>query len=206
MWHPRRDDQGQPVRLLKPSVPTDLDAWSDPAALARVVPDGPMPSAVNGLAIASWQAIPQDIAAWEALASTMPVDDPLFHVPKGFKRAAGVVVRESDGRVWVVAPSNAFGGYRATFAKGGMEGKTTKATALVEAFEETGLQVRLIGFLVDVQRSTSYTRYFLGERIGGNPADMGWETQSVMLVPIEKLPTVLNSPNDLVIIKALQNA
>ena len=85
-----------------------------------------------------------------------------------------------------------------------MEGKSARATALVEAFEETGLRVRLTRFLVDVQRSTSYTRYFLGERISGNPAAMGWESQGVMLVPMVLLAQVLNSPKDLPIIKALR--
>lgn len=206
MWHPRRDEHGLPVRLLKPSVLTELSTWSDAAALAQVVPDGPMPTAINGLPIAPWQDFPDDIAGWEALASTMPVEEPLFLAPNGFKKAAGVVVCEPDGRVWVVAPSNAFGGYHATFPKGGMDGKSARATALVEAFEETGLRVRLTGFLVDVQRSTSYTRYFLGERIGGNPAHMGWESQGVMLVPVALLTKVLNSPQDLPIIEALQKS
>jgi hypothetical protein len=204
MWHPKQDDHGLPVRLLKPSVLTDLSTWLDASALAQVVPDGPMPAVINGLPIAPWLDFPGDIAVWEALASAMSVEEPVFHAPKGFKKAAGVVVREPDGRVWVVAPSNAFGGYQATFPKGGMEGKSAKATALVEAFEEAGLQVRLTGFLVDVQRSTSYTRYFLGERISGNPAHMGWESQGVMLVPMALLTNVLNSPRDLPIIEALK--
>ena len=130
-----------------------------------------MPAVLNGLPVAPWHQAPEDTATWEALASAMQVDEPPFVAPKGLKKAVGVVVRESDGRVWVVAPSNAFGGYQATFPKGGMEGKSTKATALIEAFEESGLQVRLSMFLVDVQRSTSYTRYFLGGRVGGTPAD-----------------------------------
>ena len=204
MWHPRRDDQGQPVWLFKPSLPTESSTWSDAPALARVVPDGTMPGVLNALPCAPWRQAPQDIAAWEALARTMPVDEPPFDAPQGFKKAAGVVVREPDGRVWVVAPSNAFGGYPATFPKGGMDGKSARATALVEAFEETGLQVRLTGFLVDALRSTSYTRYFLAERIGGTPAAMGWESQAVMLVPLALLSQVLNSPKDLPIIAALQ--
>jgi 8-oxo-dGTP pyrophosphatase MutT (NUDIX family) len=134
----------------------------------------------------------------------MPLEEPFFDLPKGFNGAAGVVVCECDGRVWVVAPSNAFGGYQATFPKGGMEGKSSKATALMEAFEETGLQVRLTRFLVDVQRSTSYTRYYLGVRIGGTPSDMGWETQGLMLVPGALLGQVLNSQKDLPIVEALK--
>ncbi len=204
MWHPKRDDRGQPVRLLKPSLPTEPRTWSDASALARVVPDGPMPAALNGLALVTWREVPDNTAAWEARANTMALDEPPLLAPPGFKKEAGVVVQEPDGRIWVVAPSNAFGGYHATFPKGGTEGKSSKATALVEAFEETGLQVRLTRFLVDVQRSTSYTRYYLGERLGGTPSDMGWESQGLMLVPVALLGQVLNSAKDLPIIEALK--
>lgn len=63
---------------------------------------------------------------------------------------------------------------------------------------------RLRKHLVDVKRSQSYTRYFLAERVGGNPANMGWESQAVMLVPEAQLAQVLNSPNDVPIIDALK--
>ena len=75
----------------------------------------------------------------------------------------------------------------------------------MEAFEESGLQVRLLRHLVDVERTESYTRYYLAERVTGDPAEMGWESQAVMLVPQAKLPQVLNSAYDKPIIKALAN-
>lgn len=203
VWHPRPDDQGQPVRLRNPSVPSEPSAWSNTTALARVVPDGPLPAILNGLPLIPWRQVPENMAAWEALAATMSIAEPSFNPPKGLKAAAGVVACEPDGRVWVVAPSNAFGGYQATFPKGRLDGKSLKATALVETFEETGLQVQLTGFLVDVPRSSSYTRYFLGQRIGGTPADMGWESQAVMLVPIAQLPKVVNNESDMTVIAEL---
>lgn len=46
-----------------------------------------------------------------------------------------------------------------------------------------GLQVKLLRHLVDVKRTQTYTRYYLAERIGGSPADMGWESQGVLLIP-----------------------
>ena len=49
-----------------------------------------------------------------------------------------------------------------------------QVVAVKEAFEESGLRVKLRRHLVDVKRSQSYTRYYLVERLGGNPADMGW--------------------------------
>lgn len=204
VFHPRVDEHGMRVEIKKPCQPSDLKAWSDPNGSACVVPDGPMPDAINGIAVSSWGQGPASKADWEALAAKGAVPEPEFKVPTGYKKAAGVVVREPDGRIWVVAPSNAFGGYRATFPKGTMDGLSTQATALVEAYEESGLHVRLIRYLVDVKRSQSYTRYFLAERVGGNPADMGWESQAVMLVPTGQLQQVLNSPNDLPIIEALK--
>lgn len=205
MFHPRKNDQGVAVKLKSPSAATPMSTWADPGAIARVVPDGEMPPHVNGLEIGLCANLPTSVAAWEALASTMDIDEPPFIAPAGYTKAAGVVVCEPDGRVWVVAPSNGWAGYDATFPKGTMDGKSTKATALIEVFEESGLVVRLTKFLLDVRRSSSYTRYFLGERVGGNPADMCWETQAVMLVPKASLPLVLNNPRDIPIIEALKN-
>lgn len=87
-----------------------------------------------------------------------------------------------------------------------MEGKSTQATALVETFEETGLRIRLVKHLIDVKRSQSYTRYYLAERMGGSPADMGWESQSVMLVPPYQLGSSLNSPHDAPLLSRLMAA
>ena len=204
VFHPKVGEQGERVELKKPSQPSPVTVWSDAKAIACVIPGGPMPGEINGVSASAWSSAPSSASDWEALAETTTVPEPEFKVPAGYKKAAGVVIREPDGRVWVVAPSNAFGGYKATFPKGTMDGMSTQATALVEAYEESGLQVRLRKHLVDVKRSQSYTRYFLAERVGGNPANMGWESQAVMLVPEAQLAQVLNSPNDVPIIDALK--
>src|SRR5690606_2309433 len=103
-------------------------------------------------------------------------------------------------------PSNAFAGYQATFPKGTLEsGVSAQASALIEVFEETGLQVQLQRHLIDVPRSLSYTRYYVAQRVGGSPADMGWESQAVLLVPVSQLARHLNSPYDAPVINALLN-
>lgn len=204
-YHPRRNDHGRRVMIQHPSVPTSVSAWTNPDAVACVVPDGPMPVELHGIAFASWMDAPTQASGWEAIAAQHAVDEPAFDAPPGYKKAAGVVMREPDGRIWLVAPSNAFGGYEATFPKGTMEGHSAQATALVEVFEEAGLRVRLLRHLVDVKRTQSYTRYYLAERIGGNPADMGWETQAVMLVPAAQLGKVASHPNDAAILEALNH-
>lgn len=201
--HPQRDEHGRRVSIKHPSTPTPLSTWSDAGAVACVVPGGPMPAELHGITFASWPDAPTQASGWEAIAAQHPLDEPAFDAPPGYKKAAGVVVCEPDGRVWLVAPSNGFGGYKTTFPKGTMDGKSAQATALVEAFEESGLRVRLIRHLVDVKRSQSYTRYYLAERIGGNPADMGWESQAVLLVPRKDLARFLESPYDQPIVKEL---
>ena len=59
---------------------------------------------------------------------------------KGKEPAAGVVITEPDGRVWLVKPSNGFAGYQTTFPKGHADdGLSFQATAIKEAFEESGI-------------------------------------------------------------------
>lgn len=201
--HPRVDDGGKPVLLKSPSMPTVLSTWEQANQAACVVPDGAMPESLNGVVFSLWEDAPTEPSGWEALANECSIEEPAFTPSTGKKAAAGVVIAEPDGRFWVVAPSNGFGGYPATFPKGTADGKSLQATALVEAFEESGLRVRLVRHLIDVQRSTSHTRYYLAERIGGHPGAMGWESQAVMLVPRQLLPQLLTNKNDAPILKVL---
>jgi len=203
--HPRLNDRGQPVQIPNPHVPTAISAWESSSALATVVPDGLMPAHVNGIPIESWACVPATKEVWAELASKTLFNEPPFE-PMGMEPAAGAVVVECDGRVWLVAPTKAFGGYKATFPKGKTEDFGLHATAIKETFEESGLQVELFAHLVDVSRSTSRTRYYLARRLGGNPSAMGWETQAVHLAPVARLKELLNNKNDLPIVKALQEA
>lgn len=162
-----------------------------------------MPAELNGIPLMSWGDAPTSPDGWMALTEEHPIPEPIFVAPAGYKKAAGVVLREKDGRIWLVAPSNAYGGYRATFPKGTLEEKSAQATAMAEAYEETGMHVRLLRHLVDVKRSQSFTRYYLAERIGGNPADMGWESQAVMLIPQQELKHWLHSDYDRMVVDHL---
>ena len=202
--HPRLDEHGHPVCIRHPSVASPLCAWADPAAVATVLPDGQLPPELNGTPLVPWQEAPQSRPDWEPCGSTA-FEDPPFH-PNGLKPAAGAVVVEHDGRVWLVAPTNAFGGYQATFPKGTAKHLDLRATAVKEVFEEAGLRVELGRHLVDVSRSLSRTRYYLARRTGGSPAAMGWESQAVHLVPLDRLKELLNQPVDHVIVAELAKA
>ena len=120
--------------------------------------------------------------------------------------ASGVVAVEPDGRIWMVSPTNKFGGYETTFPKGKLDhdGLSLQANAIKEGYEESGLKVRITGYLGDFKRSTSITRLYLAERVGGNPTDMGWESQAVRLVPPEEWGKHLKNPSDQPVLAALR--
>lgn len=197
MRHPCPNDDGQPVTIHLPSLPTTLATWSDPTRIATAVPGGPLPPGLNGIPFAPWEG--------SLLMPSRPVEEPPFVLPAGMAAAAGAVIVEEDGRVWLVSPTNRHGGYDTTFPKGRRDaGTSMQHTAIREAFEESGLLVELTAWLLDARRTQTFTRYYLARRIGGSPAAMGWETQAVHLVPPVQLRELAAHPNDAAIIAALE--
>ena len=108
LFHPNRDDAGQPVILLAP-------CWEDPKAIARVIPDGPLPERLNGLALVPFYSGEAALCdtPWEFANATQAQaphhgGDSLSHdleallliLSPGKRAAAGAVVREPDGRLW----------------------------------------------------------------------------------------------------------
>lgn len=202
--HPRPDEAGKPVVIKHPSTPTAIEAWDDPAAIATVVPDGRVPVELNGVALTPWADYPRSAEGWGYLDGlNEELNEPPMEASSK-KPAAGAVILEPDGRVWVVHPTNQFGGYQATFPKGRVDaGLNLQAAALRECWEEAGFQVRITGWLGDFERSTTRTRLYLAERVGGTPAAMGWESQAVSLVPLSKLGTMLNGEADKPVLERL---
>lgn len=187
------------MRINAPTTPTEISAWSTSTAFACVIPDGRMPDALNGVPFDAWR--PDGPNAWP----TVILDEPVLQCPRGLRPAAGAVVLEVDGRCWLAMPTNAFGGLPYVFPKGRVDPRASlTATAMREVWEELGLRVRLTGHLIDVRRSTTYTRLYLAERIGGHPAGMGWESQAAVLCPLERLPELLPSSYDAPIVEALR--
>lgn len=201
--HPRPKTDGTPVVIDHPTLPSGLTQWADPLSVGCVVPDGPMPEEANGIPFLHWATAPQDRAGWSRLTSMSQFEEPEFE-PMGLQPAAGAVIVEPDGRVWLVAPTNKFGGYKITFPKGRVNHLNMRETAMKEVFEETGLHVELFQHLIDTSRSTTRTRYYLARRLGGCPADMAWESQAVLLAPLEGLREILNKVVDHEIVAALE--
>jgi 8-oxo-dGTP pyrophosphatase MutT (NUDIX family) len=204
VYHPMPDEHGKPVLLKNPSKATPLASWGEVNAVVTVTPGGQVPVELNAIRFDDWQNVPTSHEAWNCVEGQCDFEEPAFRPPQGKMPAAGVVVEEVDGRFWLVSPSNAFGGYLATFPKGRIDSAGSRqASAIREAYEEAGLKVKITGFLADSNRTQSYTRYYLAQRVGGNPALMGWESQAVHLVPREALDDFLTHPNDLPLLQVI---
>jgi 8-oxo-dGTP pyrophosphatase MutT (NUDIX family) len=195
--HPQRGEGGKPVKVNEPSAASDAATWSDPAAVAVFVPGGDAPAVLNGVALAPWLDHPKTLEGWDLVPGQM---DDLVEpdmVLKGKEPAAGVVIEEADGRIWMVKPSNGFAGYVTTFPKGHADdGLSMQATAIKEAFEESGMQVEITGLIGDVERGQTMTRYYRARRVGGSPTAMGWESQAVVLAPPGAVHGELNRQYD----------
>jgi ADP-ribose pyrophosphatase YjhB (NUDIX family) len=201
IYHPHPDEHGRPFRLTAPSQECDLDRLADPRASVTFIPGSACAGSLNGVALAHCSLA--EIEHAQASMDAEPVDEPPFVLPGGKQAAAGAVVLEADGRIWLVSPSNAFGGYTTTFPKGrASPGVSLQATALRETWEESGLRIRLTGWLGDFSRTQTHTRFYLARRVGGHPADMGWESQAVHLATPAQARALLNRATDQAVLKA----
>lgn len=196
--HAQADDNGKAVVIKRPSHASAPSTWHNPDAVATFVPDGDVPLSLNGVPLRSWRDHPTTTEGWDfADGINDDLPEPAFHLPPGKKAAAGVVVEETDGRVWLVHPTNQFGNYDVTFPKGTADsGVSLQASAIRECFEEAGLKVEIIGFLGDFERTTSKARMYRAKRVGGTPVAMGWESQAVSLCPRGLLYDLLNMYTD----------
>jgi hypothetical protein len=209
--HPHTDDDGGEVWVKYPSKASPEVVWNDPDATATFTPNSPAPAVLQGIPTKLAYKPPQTAAEWVKVPGQNPAVEamlPELTAPKGKNIGAGVIVQEEDGRVWIVSPTNGFGGYRQTFPKGTYEDDvpSLQANAIKEAFEESGLQVEITGVLGDFERTTSTARMYLAKRVGGSPARMGWESQAVRLAPVSTLRTWLNNGyTDHPIVEALED-
>jgi ADP-ribose pyrophosphatase YjhB (NUDIX family) len=156
-----------------------------------------VPASLNGIAVTSWAAAASNQEGWSKVGGQLTLDEPAL-ILKGWKKAAaGGAIGEADERIWLVSPTNVFGGYLQTFPKGKAQaGLPLQAVAIKECVEESGVQVQITGIVGDFERSTSFCRYYTARRVGGTPADCGWEAQAVHLVPKSELRAMLNTSDD----------
>lgn len=203
--HPQKNDDGKPVTINYPTKASPLSEVADKNKTATFAAGGAAPKSLNGTKFSSWTDAPTTKAGWAKVAGQADIDEPPLDT-KGKKAGAGVVIVEKDGRVWLTTPTNSFGGYKNTFPKGTAErGLSMQANAIKEAFEETGLQVKITAHLGDFERDTSVGRYYLATRVGGTPKDMGWESQAVRLATPKDMKSLLNRKVDKDIVDAIDH-
>lgn len=184
-WEAHQKPAGVPESEGKPASPSSVVVFKPGEA--------PAVKKLNGKAFKSYT--PPD--TWEGISGAGVEEPELPDIPKGVKFSSGVLIREPDGRVWLVRPLNGFGGYKQTFPKGNVsDDLSPQDSAIKEAFEETGLKVKLTGFAGDAKGDTSLTRYYYAERETGDPADAGREAEGVILAPVDRLHDFLNRSRD----------
>lgn len=203
--HPQTDHHGKPVLIKRPHHASAQSTWHSPDAVATFLPGGDVPAEINGVPIRRWKDHPTTDEGWEYDSGIMDdLVEPPIHAKPGKSIGAGVVVEEPDGRVWLCAPTNGFGGYDHTLPKGTAEpGMSLQATALKECFEEAGLRIRITGLVGDFERVTSVARIYRAERVSGDPTACGWESQAMVLCPKGHLYDLMNGHADHPIAEAI---
>ena len=203
--HPKVGDQGEVVIIHTPTQSTPAVDWIDPDKSIIWTPGSMVPPMINFMALERWSNPPKGIDEWNTCNLRMPsIDEPPMPLSDR-PHASGVVIVERDWRIWLVSPTNQFGGYKTTFPKGKVDpGLSLQANAIKEGFEESGLKVRITGYLGDFKRTSSMTRLYLAERVGGDPSDMGWESQAVTLAPPVMWDKHLQHPADKPVVAALR--
>ena len=199
--HWQYNEKGEPVTIQSPHTATPPISWHDPNQIATFVPaQNTMPEQLNGIPLQG-SVLPQ------VLPPPKEVGEPPLKVVPGKKAAAGLIMVEPDGRVWVVSPTNAHAGYVNTFPKGTTnKNDHPQHTAIRETLAESGLLGEVTSFLGDVEKSGSVTRYYLGKRVAGSPENAGWESQAVHLVPPELLAQMITNKYDQPILERLKVA
>jgi ADP-ribose pyrophosphatase YjhB (NUDIX family) len=196
--HPEKDEYGSDVIINKPHVDSPIHHWNDNNKHATITPNSNnIPEHINNIPFSKWEDRPKTTEDWNKIDGQGDFEEPPLENPHNKKISTGAIIHEKDGRVWVFHPTNQFANIEASFPKGKLDKNINlRANAIKEVGEETGLKIKLTGHAADSDRTTGKTRYYHAERVGGHPANMGWESQAVSLVPKSNLKDVLNSPLD----------
>jgi 8-oxo-dGTP diphosphatase len=106
--------------------------------------------------------------------------------PSELKKAAGGVVINKQGRVLLREPTDHFGGYHYTFAKGRLDpGETAAKAAKREVAEETGWTCRIVDKIGDYKGDVTITTFFLMAPVSDS-GEMDAETASLVWATPEK--------------------
>lgn len=178
-----------PSRPALSLVETNLAPTPSAPAVVTFRQGEPRPAELNGVPFAPWLGRPVHPGDWEVLDLIQPgLSEPPMQLAADKQPAAAVVIVEPDWRVWVAHVCEPFNAAQVRFPTARQDAKLSlPATAIREAWEKTGLQARITGWLGDFDSATTRTRYYLAERIGGAPHACAWQTPALSLVTCEAL-------------------
>lgn len=133
--------------------------------------------------------------------------EPFPDLPEDKHAGAGMIlIHPETGKIVLTKPAGGFGGYTHTFPKGTVEpGDSLQKTAIKEVYEETGFQAKIIGVLGDYEKTTSINRMYIGVVTGGEPWNAHWETEAVVMAPLDQFRDLLNTGTDKALGKDFQN-
>lgn len=177
--------------------------WFEPQALASLAAGEPPPPMIGARPTRAWADAPRDDIGWEMATRYLGILEPPIFPPADARLAAAAVIREPDGRVWVVCPDEGPQEGEGTFPSELAIGLSLQGAAIKAAHRATGLQVRLLRHLIDLRQGPVYVRYFLAERLSGSPAGMGRGVRALMLVPPATLKRVVTRPEDAPVLATL---
>lgn len=132
----------------------------------------------------------EKVSPKEVAAKKISESEDVLEIPDA-DAYGGVLMKNNT--VLLREPSNHFGGYVWTFAKGRVDpGEDAKTVALREVFEETGYHAKITHVIPKVYGgSTSSTVMFIMEPVG-EPHEFGWETQSIKWATYEEAVDLIN--------------
>jgi 8-oxo-dGTP pyrophosphatase MutT (NUDIX family) len=150
----------------------------------------------------------KDIRFTKTYPNFAAITDKKIYEPETEVVGSGVIVQESDGRIWIRKVANNWGGYIYSFAKGKLEPELSiQQNAIKETFEELGLVVTIEKWLIDIKGIKNIARYYLGRRIGGHPSFVAdqeiQETDYIVLSDLHTAKRLLNKDKDKEILKLL---
>lgn len=81
-------------------------------------PGGDFPHSINDVDLVVWNGALITKKGWNFVPGlNRELKEPPFVVAPNKHPAAGVIIEEDDGRIWLVTPTIAFGGYQNSFPK-----------------------------------------------------------------------------------------